>query len=145
MSALDVSVQAQILNLLKDLQDEFDLTYIFISHDLYVVRQISDRVMVMYVGHVVGAAVGALYKHPHHPYTAALLSAVPIPNAAPAGAAAIVLEGDVPCPLNPPSACRFHPRCPRFQRATATSRRRRSARSGAITRPPATTRSSAGR
>jgi peptide/nickel transport system ATP-binding protein len=116
VSALDVSVQAQILNLLKSLQDEFDLTYVFISHDLSVIRQVADRIAVMYVGRVVEIGSSELlYEQPRHPYTGALLSAVPRPETSvKSERQRIVLGGDVPSPVDPPAACVFHPRCPRF-------------------------------
>jgi peptide/nickel transport system ATP-binding protein len=117
VSALDVSIQAQIINLLEQLQEEFDLTYLFIAHDLAVVRHISDRIAVMYLGWIVEVSSAAeLYEKPLHPYTISLLSAVPIPDPiVERQRQPILLAGDLPSPANPPAACRFHTRCPFVQ------------------------------
>ena len=114
MSALDVSIQAQVINLLKDLKEQQNLTYMFITHDLSVVKYISDRVGVMYLGSMVElAGADEIFHHPIHPYTQTLLSAVPVPDPKLSRTRQrIILEGDVPSPMNPPSGCRFHTRCP---------------------------------
>jgi oligopeptide transport system ATP-binding protein len=122
VSALDVSIQAQVLNLMKDIQDEFQLTYIFIAHDLGVVRHISDRVGVMYLGRLIELADSEdLYENPKHPYTKALLSAVPIPDPD-IKRETILIEGELPSPANPPSGCAFHTRCGQVMDVCKTTR-----------------------
>ena len=113
VSALDVSIQAQIINLLMDLQDEYRLSYLFVAHDLAVVEHISDRVAVMYLGRIVEMTdKTSLFETPLHPYTEALLSAVPIPKYGARDRKRVILKGDVPSPINPPPGCHFHTRCP---------------------------------
>src|SRR5699024_8123152 len=109
---LDVSIQSQVINILEELQNDFDLTYLFIAHDISVVRHISDRIGVMYLGHIVEEAeTDELMRNPLHPYTEALLSSVPVPNPG-VKRERIILKGDLPSPLDPPTGCVFHTRCP---------------------------------
>jgi oligopeptide/dipeptide ABC transporter ATP-binding protein len=116
VSALDVSIQSQILNLLLDLQEEMGLSYLFIAHDLAVVKHISDRIAIMYLGQLMETGgADEIYEDPKHPYTRALIAAIPEPDPSRRGKPKMVLEGDVPSPINPPSGCVFHTRCPHVQ------------------------------
>ena len=132
VSALDVSIQAQIINLLMDLQDEYELSYLFVAHDLAVVEHISHRVAVMYLGRIVEMTdKTTLFEMPLHPYTEALLSAVPIPKYSARARKRVILKGDVPSPINPPKGCRFHTRCPYvFDRCRTEEPELRSAEGG---------------